>query len=116
VRLIRQSTFGRNIGERLVAEDHHLLCPLDPSPDDVSIWRFTEIEPERARQLSSTKARDRGEIVDPNRACKVLLDEFHHAPGLPRCKMPVNRYTSRNALGCFAALDLGLKNVGGFPN
>jgi len=60
VRLIRQPTFGRDVREGLVGEEHHLLCAVDPSPDDIRVWRLAEIAPEGARQLSRTEARDRG--------------------------------------------------------
>ena len=66
--------------------------------------------------MAHTEARDRGQIVDPNGAGKVLLDEFDDTPGLPWRKMPVEAGSSCSSIVCFAALDLGLENVGGLGN
>lgn len=115
VGLIGEPDLRRDIGKRLVREEHDLLRPFDPAADDISIGRLTEIAVERPRELPGAEMRDRGEFLDADRLGEVRFDEFEYASRLPgrQVELPIERFNGFPMLVGFPALYLGIEKVGG---
>ena len=83
MRLIRKSHAQRDFAQRSWTGYHQMTGFFQSPLDYVSVWRFSEGQLERPREVRRASPRDGAEILGMNGSVQVLVDERSHPRDLP---------------------------------
>ena len=87
--LIREPAFERNLGKRLVSQQHHLLSAFNPATAQIARGGFTRAAPERVGKVAGAQAYLRRQVRDFNVVAEIGFHELQYPGYLPRRERPL---------------------------